>query len=280
MLLLSVPQLIFVGIQGELPGWEENNAAFATQVLGRGLATLAVGIPVMLLVLRFLWRRPSGWLRIDARPRQLLPGILLGVLAPLPPLAILMLAGLAEIERAPLLAAPLVALQLLVAYLPFWLYAAAVEEIVFRGMVIREAAARHGWIPAWLLGGAFFGLIHFEPGYGWLGAAWLLVGGILVSGLFLALYRRGRSLWLPIGFHLGWNFCLTNLIGAPMSGKVASAGLLRTAIEGPAFLTGGDFGMEISTVTLLFYALYAFVGLRLPLRDGGELLSHRASGAD
>ena len=145
----------------------------------------------------------------------------------------------------PLLAAPLAALQLLAAYLLFWFYAAGVEEIVFRGMVVREIAARLGWIRAWLIGGAFFGLIHYQPGYGALGALWLLIGGILVSGLFVALYVRGRTLWLPIGFHLGWNFCMTNLIGAPMSGRESSAGLLRTSVEGHTLLTGGDFGIEI-----------------------------------
>ena len=70
---------------------------------------------------------------------------------------------------------------------------------------------------------------------------------------------------------------LTSLLGATMSGNESTTGLLATRCEGSFLMTGGSFGMEISAVTLLFYALYALLVLRLPRRDGAPLLEARFS---
>ena len=82
-----------------------------------------------------------------------------------------------------------------------------------------------------------------------------LVNSIFVGFLFVAMYVRSGSLWLPIGFHAAWNFSLVGVLGLPMSGKETESGLLKTTLTGSPWLTGGKTGMEASAVALIAYAV-------------------------
>ncbi len=64
---------------------------------------------------------------------------------------------------------------------------------------------------------------------------------------------RSKSLLLPIGFHIGWNFCLIAVLGTTISGDESKFGLLNTELSGSSILTGGEFGLELSVVSLIFY---------------------------
>lgn len=89
--------------------------------------------------------------------------------------------------------------------------AAFYEELYFRSYGLQTLITAIGSTPALLVTSAVFGVIH-EPG-------WLHKAGAALLGLVMGvLYVRMRSLWLPIGFHFGWNF--TNVfIGFPVSGE-------------------------------------------------------------
>ena len=63
--------------------------------------------------------------------------------------------------------------------------------------------------------------------------------------MLLALsYERYARLWFPIGIHLAWNILSGPILGYPVSGFVAAESVLRTAISGPLWLAGGNFGIE------------------------------------
>jgi membrane protease YdiL (CAAX protease family) len=56
---------------------------------------------------------------------------------------------------------------------------------------------------------------------------------------------RTRSLWLPLGAHWGWNWALGWVFGLPISGlNLVSNPLFKGTDEGPAWLTGGSYGIE------------------------------------
>jgi hypothetical protein len=59
-------------------------------------------------------------------------------------------------------------------------------------------------------------------------------------------YAVSRSLWLPIGLHLGWNLAESGLFGAPDSGSVFHSGLGHGVPHGPDLISGGGFGPEAS----------------------------------
>ena len=122
------------------------------------------------------------------------------------------------------------------------------EEIVFRGVVFRLLEARLGTATALVLSAGAFGLLHA----GNRGATWTSALAIaLESGALLGLaYAAGRTLWLPIGLHFGWNFTEGGVFGAAVSGG-QSTGLIAAPLSGPPWMTGGAFGPEASIAAVL-----------------------------
>ena len=128
------------------------------------------------------------------------------------------------------------------------LMAGVFEEMVIRGVVFQWLRGRLGlW---WALGisALVFGLLHLvNPGASLVGALGIAVEAGVMLGL--AFVATGR-LWLAIGIHTAWNFTQGGVFGLPVSG-IASDGLLRSHLTGPAWLSGGGCGVEGSIITVL-----------------------------
>ena len=93
-------------------------------------------------------------------------------------------------------------------------------------------------------------------------AIWIMIAGTMVSGLFVSMLIRSQSLWLPIGFHAGWNFCLVAILGTKMSGGDSDFGLFSVELSGITLITGGQFGMEASVISMVFYILIAVLFIK------------------
>ena len=83
-------------------------------------------------------------------------------------------------------------------------------------------------------------------------AALGIEGGIMLGAVYVAT----RSLWWTFGVHAAWNFTQSGLFGIADSGHQGQ-GLLRTELAGPAWLTGGAFGIEASVVSVVLCAVVA-----------------------
>jgi hypothetical protein len=126
---------------------------------------------------------------------------------------------------------------------------AAAEEVLVRGYPLRVLAAVAGPAVGVCLTSGVFALLHAgNPGLGATGFA-----SIVAAGLFLgALVVRTGSLWWAVGAHLGWNWGLAFLADVPLSGlEVVDAPGLESAVHGPAWLSGGAFGVEGSVLATL-----------------------------
>jgi hypothetical protein len=76
---------------------------------------------------------------------------------------------------------------------------------------------------------------------------WATINIGLASILLGFCYLRTRSLALPIGVHLGWNWAQGSLLGFGVSGTTDTKGLWTPIFHGkPEWLTGGAFGLEAS----------------------------------
>ena len=72
---------------------------------------------------------------------------------------------------------------------------------------------------------------------------------VALAGVLLgAAYAATGQLWLPIGLHLGWNFAEGPIFGTAVSGTDMGPSLIVGDLDGPAILTGGEFGPEASIV--------------------------------
>jgi len=258
---------------GELAGGELKTYE---AVFLRGLVGLFLGVPATFLVVKYLWRRPWCWLRIQFHGRHILWGALIGVGVAVAAIAFLGAIGFARITGLPGRFSAGQLVSLLIGHFGWVVFISILEESVFRGMVVREFALRWGWPVAALLGGLFFAAIHLIGIFPILTPqliGTILVAGTAASALFTALYVRSHSLWFPIGFHAGWNFALAALLGATMSGRARGFGLFRTELSGPELLTGGEFGVEASVVALAMTIVIVVCVLCIPRR--GDLLSSR-----
>ena len=134
--------------------------------------------------------------------------------------------------------------QTLVLSALLFIFAALAEEALFRGYPLQTLTrARLAWL-AILLTSVPFAAVHLQnpnvvKGFTFINTA--------LAGMWLAVaYLRTRSLWLPLGVHWALNWALGSLFGLPVSGITAIAPnpLLHGTDLGPAWLTGGSYGIE------------------------------------
>ncbi|MEO5887836.1 MAG: type II CAAX endopeptidase family protein [Anaerolineales bacterium] len=120
------------------------------------------------------------------------------------------------------------------------------EELLSRGYHLQTIASGINLFWGVIISSAIFGLLHLgNPN-----ATWVSAAGIFLAGIYLAYgYVRTRQLWLPIGLHIGWNFCEGVVFGFPVSGLDIYA-LTRIQVTGPEIWTGGAFGPEAGLIVL------------------------------
>ncbi len=142
----------------------------------------------------------------------------------------------------------------------FWMFVgvAFFEELAFRGYLFQRLVGGAGPWVAQLVLAVFFALGHWgNPGMQGATKLWASLNIGLAAIMLGLAYLKTRSLALPMGMHLGWNWAQGTLLGFGVSGN-EEVGLLRPVFHGrPEWLTGGAFGLEASLPALL--VLIAFI---------------------
>lgn len=125
-----------------------------------------------------------------------------------------------------------------------FVFAGLAEEALFRGYPLQTMTrANLAWLAVFLTSVPFAASHLRNPNV----AAGFTFINTTLAGIWLAVaYLRTRSLWFPLGVHWAWNWALGSLCGLPVSGitNLAPQPLLRGTDLGPAWLTGGTYGLE------------------------------------
>ncbi|HZF67949.1 MAG TPA: type II CAAX endopeptidase family protein [Gemmatirosa sp.] len=215
------------GVRPELSAW---------------LTLFAAAFATVLLVRR-VERRPWADVGLDdraARPGLLLRGAALGALPILLPSLVLLAAGVLRAQPAP---DPTPAAWVDGALRTLWVLvpAALFEELLVRGyplLVLRESA---GTVVALVATSLVFGLLHAQNP----GATVASVLVVSLAGIFLGAVRLATgSLWAAFSAHLAWNFVLSGVLHAAVSGTAFPTPGYRVVDAGPDWLTGGAWGPE------------------------------------
>src|SRR5699024_10470509 len=127
-------------------------------------------------------------------------------------------------------------------YLILFILVGFFEEMFFRGYIMRTMASRRNkkWM-IYVVSAVVFSIAHGgNPNVSILG----LINIALVGVLFAYMFDVTKSLLLPIGYHITWNYFQGNVFGFPVSGT-APYGLYRVDVaDGNDLITGGTFGLE------------------------------------
>jgi membrane protease YdiL (CAAX protease family) len=140
-----------------------------------------------------------------------------------------------------------------------FVFAALAEEAMFRGYPLQTLTRAGLAALGVVLTSVGFASIHMQNPNFTQGLPYL---NLMLAGVWLAVaYLRTRSLWLPVGIHWAWNWALGSLFGLPVSGisSIAPNPLLRGTDLGPAWLTGGSYGIEgglAATVALILSTIF------------------------
>jgi uncharacterized protein len=219
----------------------------------------AVGFAVYSWLVRLIERRPVTELALPGMGRELGIGLLIGAGLYTASVLVLMMMDIYRIQGLNPISYMLPAIAMA-------LSAAVFEELLFRGVLFRIVEE---WLGSWIslvISSAVFGLVHLmNPAATMTGAIFIAVeAGILLG----AAYMLTRRLWMSMGFHFAWNYTQSGVFSGVVSGADADPGLIKPVIDGPALLTGGQFGLEASVIAALFCTTTGIILTIMAVRRG------------
>ncbi len=217
----------------------------------QGVVMLAASVLAgyLLLILPFVDRRSirtmglwfyGGW------GKELGLGLLIGVVLNSAVVLMIYLLGYYSVTMTPV--SPMAMLSGLGWSLLVITLAATAEEALFRGYPFQRLVESWGEFGAVFFLSALFGWAHLNnPAATELSTANTAVAGVLMA----AMYLKTRALWVPIGFHISWNYIMGAVFSLPVSGINFTHRIFEVETTGPEWLSGGDFGPEGSVLTTI-----------------------------
>ncbi len=223
------------------------------------IALAIAGFAVYMGYAHFVERRTVSELALPGMWRQFGIGLVIGAGLYAACEMILMALGIYRIDG-------LNPLSYMVPAIAMALSSSIYEELLFRGVLF--GAVEH-WFGSWaalVVSSLVFGLTHMLNPQGTIeGALFIAVeAGILLA----AAYMLTRRLWLSIGFHMAWNYTQSAIFSGIVSGNDAQEGLIRSTVNGPDWLTGGNFGVESSVLALVICTTTGIVMLVMAVKRG------------
>lgn len=193
-----------------------------------------------------------GFTPIRTDYRDFITGLLFGAGSLTFVFAALILTGQAEVATW----TPQFSMSQLISLLMFILVGFA-EELLCRGYIISVLRQTKSLLAIYLISGAIFALLHSaNPGIGILP----YINLILIGVLWAYSYMRSGNIWLPIGYHITWNYFQGCVFGFKVSGTTEK-GILSTTYRTNTILNGGDFGPEGGLFVTLVIVL-GFLAIR------------------
>jgi uncharacterized protein len=250
-----------------------------------GVASLIVAVAVGWLCASFLEKLPfrslgawftKGWFV------QLVLGLLLGGMTFALAAGIAMLFGGLSFSANVDASTEAVLTTLLTSFAIF-AAAAAFEEALFRGYMLQTFLRSDMALFAVLLTSTLFATVHnANPNATPL--SWI---NTFLAGIWFAVaYLKTRTLWMPFGLHLAWNWVQGSVFGVEVSGltDIITAPVMREVDNGPAWLTGGEYGVEgglaCTAALVLFTAAIYFLTIPRPDEEMIALTSPKQSGSN
>ena len=142
---------------------------------------------------------------------------------------------------------------------------------MFRGIIMGCLERAFNMKLAVILPSVLFGALHLiVGGLSLIGAIQLLIAGSLVGILFSLITLESGSIWSAALVHGLWNMVFAGGLVHVGNSAEGDAVFNLTINSSSMLLTGGDFGVEASLVSILAYAVFSLLAYWL-LRKKGQI---------
>lgn len=159
---------------------------------------------------------------------------------------------------------------ILVALFGAGISAGVVEEMVFRGFIMRMIEERWGRFAAVIVPSVIFALLHIiNIDMNLRDIILLLIAGTSVGIMFSLIVYQSGSIWSSALVHGMWNFIMIGDILDINIKHNTEAIFSYKMLSKSAILTGGSFGVESSIIAVIGYWIVIMVALLL-LHNEGE----------
>jgi len=140
-------------------------------------------------------------------------------------------------------------------YLLIFILVGIAEETFSRGYCMSVMRQTRSYTLIFIVPAVIFSLLHISnPGFSFGAFANIAIVGLL----FAYMYIKSGNIWMPIGFHITWNYFQGCVFGLSTSG-LGIDGLIKSEYTRYGLLGGGAFGPEegvLTTVVLLLGFLF------------------------
>lgn len=135
-----------------------------------------------------------------------------------------------------------------------------VEEIIFRGLIMGCLEKRFNIKIAIIIPSVLFGLLHIIGNHlDFISAIQLLIAGSIVGILFSLIAYESNSIWNNAVVHGLWNMTIIGNI-LYIGSNADSSSIFNFVLKDKSFLlSGGDYGIEASIISIAVYLTFIVV---------------------
>ncbi len=145
--------------------------------------------------------------------------------------------------------------------------AGIIEEMLFRGFIMKQVENRWGRKTAVIAPSMIFALLHVLKGVNLVDFILLFIAGTLVGIMFSLLTYSRDNIWGAAIVHIFWNFIIIGVVN--ISPEVSHYSFINYIIVSDnVLLSGGQFGVEASIPAICAYLIVIFlVGMKLVKKE-------------
>ena len=148
--------------------------------------------------------------------------------------------------------------------------AGVVEEMLFRGLLMNVVIRKCGRAAGILAPSVLFASLHIiGMNFSLLSCVQVMVAGTLVGVMFSLIALEGHSIWNSAVVHAVWNMIIIGG-GLVIGTELDEYSICSYVLETRSFLlTGGEFGIESSVVSIIGYLVVSLMALWMIRRGKG-----------
>lgn len=137
-----------------------------------------------------------------------------------------------------------------------------VEEMVFRGLILNLFKKRWNVKVAVILPSLLFGIVHIlGMNFSVISCVLVILAGTMVGIMFSMIAIESGSVWNSAIVHVIWNIVIIGG-GLSIGEKADEYSIMTYVLDSRSFVvTGGEFGIESSLISLLGYIIIASMAL-------------------